>query len=166
MFCSGWGGEGCEDLGQQKIKSPFGGAAAGEHDRAAATARVMVNCAGLNASAVARAVEAPTSRAFRTAIRQGQLFRTWGPRSVRTSDLSGAAGARSRGAFDFRPRWTGALRPGRRVGRCDRLRRQPGEERGFRRRHSPLLARTAKPRLDAGLFRHPAETRWTERPRR
>ena len=91
------------------------------------------------------------------AIRQGQLFRTWRPRSVRTSDLSGAAGARSRGAFDFRPRWTGALRPGRRVGRCDRLRRQPGEERGFRRRHSPLLARTAKPRLDAGLFRHPAE---------
>jgi len=53
----GLGGEGGEDLGQQKIKSPFGGAAAGEHDRAAATARVMVNCAGLNASAVARAVE-------------------------------------------------------------------------------------------------------------
>jgi len=39
----GLGGEGGEDLGQQKIKSqPFGGAAAGEHDCAAVHRRVAV----------------------------------------------------------------------------------------------------------------------------
>ena len=76
---------------------------AGGREPTAATARVMVNCAGLNASAVARAVEgADACERSGHAIRQGQLFRTWRPRSVRTSDLSGAAGARSRGAFDFR----------------------------------------------------------------
>ncbi len=109
---------------------------AGGADPMRVSASVIVNAAGLHASAIADRI-AGLDRAFvpRTRYARGNYFGLQGPRAVPPSDLSGPARPRPRRAPDLRPRRPIAIRARRRVGRRDSATRSiRGARKGLRKR--------------------------------
>ena len=125
-------------------------------------ARLLVNSAGLHAPELARRIDGAIYDSLPTAFyAKGNYFRLSGAspfsRLIYPVPVPGGLGVHHHG----RSRWPGAVRPRRRMGRRDRLRRRPLARRRILRRGAPVLAgpegRCTAPRL----CRHPAEDRAT-----
>ena len=121
----------------------------------------VVNSAGLDAPALAARFTGRDRRAACPGPTTARATTTASPpaRPSATADLPRPGARRPGRARHRRPRRPLPLRPGHRMGRRDPLPGRPGAGRRLLRRGPQILARPARRRAGAGLFRHPAEAR-------